>query len=317
VDVIHIRVVGPPDRTDPVVAALAGDVCVTNLVLHRAAAPDRMADVIECDVVAGAANTVFATLRDLQVHRRGALLADPVELVMSDHVDATAARLPRRLSQAPIWAAVEGRIDADARATPSFYLFLVIAGVIGAVGLLTNSQILIVAAMILGPEYGAITGVALALDRRAVRPVGRGLLALAAGFSLAAVAALAFTALARGLGLIPIAFTRGVRPVSHLIDTPNFYSVVVAVLAGIAGVVALTHVRSSALLGVFVSVTTIPAAADIGVALAAGTRGEAVGSLLQLLLNIALLIIVGFVTLRMQRAIWGRIIHRAERRRHG
>ncbi|GIF98148.1 membrane protein [Catellatospora citrea] len=315
--VIHLRVASPPERTEQVLALLARDACVVYIVVHRGVLHPA-GDVIECDVLAGAANDVLARLRELQVHRHGSLMVDPVDLVMSDRADAAAAALRGPLARAPVWAEVEARIDADATYTPSFYLYLVIAGVIGAIGLLTNSQILIVAAMILCPDYGAIIGVALGVDRRDGRPVRRGLAALTVGFGLAVVAAYAFTMLVRALGLVPTAFTLGLRPVTHLIDTPNFYSVVVAVLAGIAGVVALTHTRTSTLLGVFVSVTTIPAAADIGVALAAGSAAEARGSLLQLLLNIALLIVVGFVTLRAQRALWGRISRRAlaHQRRH-
>ncbi|GAA1363960.1 DUF389 domain-containing protein [Catellatospora chokoriensis] len=315
--VIHLRVASPPERTERVLALLAGDGCVVDVLVHRGVLQPA-GDVIECDVLAGAANGVLARLRELQVHLHGSLMADPVDLVMSDRVDAAAAGLRGPLARAPVWAEVEARIDADATYTPSFYLYLVIAGVIGAIGLLTNSQILIVAAMILCPDYGAIIAVALGVDRRDRHPIRRGLAALTVGFGLAVVAAYAFTMLVRALGLVPTAFTLGLRPVSHLIDTPNFYSVVVAVLAGVAGVVALTHTRTSTLLGVFVSVTTIPAAADIGVALAAASPAEARGSLLQLLLNITLLIVVGFATLRAQRALWGRVSRRAlaHRRRH-
>ncbi|WP_230686320.1 DUF389 domain-containing protein [Catellatospora vulcania] len=315
---IHLRVASPPEQTDQVLALLAGDGGVVDVVVHRGALHPA-GDAIECDVLAGAANDVLARLRELRVHQHGSLMVDPVELTMSDRVDAAAVGLRGPLARAPVWAEVEARIVGDATATPSFYLYLVIAGVIGAVGLLTNSEILIVAAMILGPEYGPITGVALGIDRRSWLPIRQGLAALAVGFSLAVLAAYAFTMLVRALGLVPTAFTLGVRPVSHLIDTPNFYSVVVAVLAGIAGVVALTHTRTSTLLGVFVSVTTIPAAADIGVALAASSPAQARGSLWQLLLNITLLIVVGFATLRAQRALWGRISRRVLTRRsaHG
>ncbi|MEV0460216.1 DUF389 domain-containing protein [Catellatospora methionotrophica] len=312
---IHLRVASPPERTDQVLALLAGDANVVDLVVHRGALHPA-GDAIECDVLAGAANELLARLRELRVHRHGSLMVDPVDLALSDRADAAAAALHGPLARAPIWAEVEARIARDATYSPSFYLYLVIAGVIGAVGLLTNSQILIVAAMILGPEYGAITGVALGVDRRDWRPIRQGLAALTAGFALAIAAAYAFTMLVRALGMVPQAFSLGVRPVSHLIDTPNFYSVVVAVLAGIAGVVALTHTRTSTLLGVFVSVTTIPAAADVGVGLAAASPVQARGSLLQLLLNIALLIIVGFATLRTLRAIWGRISRRAAARWH-
>jgi uncharacterized membrane protein len=94
--------------------------------------------------------------------------------------------------------------------------------------------------------------------------------------------------------------------VSNLIDTPNGYSFLVALLAGVVGVVSVTESRSSTLIGVFISVTTIPAASDIGVSLAYGSGSEAWGSTLQLLLNIAVLTGVAVVGLPAQRAIWRR-----------
>jgi hypothetical protein len=75
------------------------------------------------------------------------------------------------------------------------------------------------------------------------------------------------------------------------------------VLAGIVGVVSLTEARASALIGVFISVTTIPAA-DVGLSLAYSSWSEARGSALQLLLNVVLLIAVGAAVLRVQRIIW-------------
>ena len=90
---------------------------------------------------------------------------------------------------------------------------------------------------------------------------------------------------------------------SSLIDKPNLFSLVVAVLAGTAGVVSLTESRTGALIGVFISVTTIPAAADIGVSVAFGSWNEAWGSLLQLLLNVAVLIAVGALGLSLQRSL--------------
>jgi len=130
---------------------------------------------------------------------------------------------------------------------------------------------------------------------------------LTVGFVLAVVGAFAFALLVRVLGLEPTAFRIGIRPVTNLIDTPNLYSLVVAVLAGVVGIVSLTHARSSTLLGVFISVTTIPAASDIGVASAFGSWSEARGSLLQLLLNIVVLIVVGLLTLKFVRLLWRRI----------
>ncbi|WP_432191047.1 hypothetical protein [Streptomyces sp. bgisy027] len=55
------------------------------------------------------------------------------------------------------------------------------------------------------------------------------------------------------------------------------------------------------------SVTTIPAAAGIGVSLASSDWDQARGSLAQLLLDMALLIVVGVLTLRFHRFIRRRI----------
>ena len=103
----------------------------------------------------------------------------------------------------------------------------------------------------------------------------------------------------------------GVRPVSNLIDTPNWFSFIVALLAGVVGVVSLTEARSATLIGVFISVTTIPAASDTGVSLAFGNTSEAWGSVLQLLLNVTVLTAVAVAGLPIQRAIWQRAARRA------
>jgi uncharacterized membrane protein len=69
-------------------------------------------------------------------------------------------------------------------------------------------------------------------------------------------------------------------------------------------VVSLTEARAAALIGVFISVTTIPAAADTGLSIAYSNWAEARGSALQLLLNVTVLIAIGALGLRPQRVIW-------------
>jgi uncharacterized hydrophobic protein (TIGR00271 family) len=140
-------------------------------------------------------------------------------------------------------------------------------------------------------------------DRAAIRG---GLLALVTGFAMAVLVTMAFGLAIRGTGQTPQAYEAGVRPVSALINSPNLFSAIVAMLAGIVGVVSLTESRANALIGVFISVTTIPAAADMGLSAAYGSWAEARGSTLQLLLNVVLLIAVGAAGLRLQRTFWRR-----------
>ena len=214
----------------------------------------------------------------------------------------------------PVWSEIAARIKLDATFPPSWFILMIIAGLIGAVGILTNSQILIVGAMVVGPEYGAIMGLAFAVTRRDSSSGMRCVAALVVGFTTAIIAALLLGLLVRGIGNEPQAYELGVRPVSNLINDVNWFSFMVATLAGVVGVVSLTEARASTLIGVFISVTTIPAASDVGVSLAFGSWSEARGSFLQLLMNVAVLAAVAMIGLPTQRALWRRISLRAAAR---
>ncbi|MEV7653156.1 DUF389 domain-containing protein [Streptomyces anulatus] len=314
-DLIHIRAVSPPDLTDEVVGLLSDDPCVLNLVVGRDAAHRPDGDTVACDVLTGAANDVLRRLLDVHLDRRGTLVIEPVDMAFPGRASEEGRRELGPLSRAPVWEQVEARIRSGGRYPPSFYLYLVVAGLIGSVGIVTNSQILIVAAMVVGPEYGAIVSVALGIDQGHRAMVRGGLAALGTGFLLTIVLTFLFALLIRGFGLQSDAFDLGLRPVSNLINTPNFFSVAVATLAGIVGIVSLTEARSSALLGVFISVTTIPAAADIAVSTAFTSWSDVLGSAIQLVVNILVLIVVGTAALKAQRAIWRRVGLRHDRRR--
>jgi uncharacterized hydrophobic protein (TIGR00271 family) len=301
---LHIRVVSPPELTDRLVGRLSADPGVVNLVVMRAAAVQPAGDAVQFDVLRGAANSVLEQLGLLGLHRDSSVIVETVDAALADPASHPAWRDSYHGERAPVWQLVEARIRADGTYAPSFFALLIFAALIGACGILTNSQTLIVGAMVVGPEYSAIISVALGIDRRDGHAIGRGLLALLVGFLIAIAVTLVFALCVRWSGHTPKLYLAGLRPVSDLINSPNLFSVVVAVVAGIVGVVSLTLAKTGALIGVFISITTIPAAADIAVSLAYRSWSEAGGSALQLLLNAGLLIIVGALALRGQRLIW-------------
>ena len=313
---LHVRVVSPSDVTAELVAVLVADAGVLNLTVLPASVRNPDGDAVLFDVVQGRANEVIGRLRQLQLDRRGSIALEPVATSISAADQAGAGR-SRFDDFAPVWEEVDARIRADGRFPPSWYGLLVIAGLIAAVGLLTNSQILIVGAMVVGPEYGAIVALAYGAVRGDSALALNSAVALTAGFALAVAGALLLALTVRAAGLEPKAFALGVRPVSHLINTPDWFSVIVAVLAGIVGVISLTEVRASTLIGVFISVTTIPAAADIGVSSAFGSGQEALGSAAQLVLNVTLLAAVAAVGIPAQRALWRHLTGARRARRTG
>jgi uncharacterized hydrophobic protein (TIGR00271 family) len=301
---LHVRVVSPAALTESLTDRLATAPGVHNVVLRAGAARRPPGDAVEFDVRDAAANPVLAALRELGLDRDGVICVEQVDATLTSLASPTLDHGALRQEKAPVWEMVEAVIRQGEAYAPSFYVLLAIAGLIGAVGILTNSQILIVGAMVVGPEYNAIMGVALGITKRVRAEVRDGLLALGGGFLAAIALTLLFGLAVRASGKTPAPYLQGVRPVADLINTPNIFSVIVAVLAGLVGVVSLTEARANALIGVFISVTTIPAAASVGISIAYASWSEAEGSMLQLLLNVVLLIVVGAAGLRTQRAIW-------------
>jgi uncharacterized membrane protein len=114
---------------------------------------------------------------------------------------------------------------------------------------IVNSPVLIVAAMVVGPEYNAIIGVASGISKRDKGAIRDGLFALLWGFLAAMIVTALFGLAVRESGKTPAAFLAGIRPVADLINKPDVFSVIVAVLAGIVGVVSLTESRANALIG--------------------------------------------------------------------
>ena len=300
----HMRVVSPPDLTDPLVDVLVAHSGVANVVVLRGSARRPDGDAVQFDVLTSSANSVLRQLQAIQDDRHCSIAIENVDAAIGETADPAAGHGLVERDIAPVWDVVEAKIRSEAVYAPSFFILLAIAGLIGAVGILTNSQILIVGAMVVGPEYNAIMAVALGTDKRDKDPVLRGLVALVAGFSAAIVVTFLFGLTIRWSGHTPEAYLLGLRPVSHLINSPDLFSVVVAVLAGIVGVVSLTESRAGALIGVFISITTIPAASDMGLSMAYASWTQARGSTFQLLLNVTLLIVMGALVLRVQRIIW-------------
>ena len=162
---IHIRLVSPPDITAALVDRLASNAGVFDLIVLEGVARNPDGDAVQFDVINAVANGVLQDLRLRGVAERGSIVIEDVGAALSDRATAAEARAPRALSLSPVWEQAEARIRSGGRYPPSWFGLLAIAGLIAAVGIFTNSQILVVGAMVVGPEYAAIISVSLGINK--------------------------------------------------------------------------------------------------------------------------------------------------------
>ncbi|MGL5828288.1 MAG: DUF389 domain-containing protein, partial [Angustibacter sp.] len=186
---------------------------------------------------------------------------------------------------------------------------------IASIAVVLDSAILVVGAMVVGPEFGAVVAIAAGLVLGNPRLSLRGLRLLLAGFGVAILVTAALALLARSAAWIDPTSITAERPLTGFIWKPDRWSLVVALLAGIAGTLSLTAGRSNALVGVFISVTTVPAAGNVALGLALWVPSEILGSVSQLLINLAGMTAAGALTLLAQRALWRLVGHRHRGRR--
>ena len=169
--------------------------------------------------------------------------------------------------------------------------------------------------MVVGPEFGPLAGVCVAVVQRRGKLARRSGLALVVGFALAITATVLATLAFDGADIVPDDFDTADHALAASISSPDAFAFIVAACAGAAGMLSLSTAKSGALIGVLISVTTIPAAANLGIAIAYEDWDTAAGSAGQLGVNLLAILIAGTLTLYIQRLLYLR--RKRRRLQHG
>lgn len=297
---LHLRVISPPDRTPAVRDLLLGTVGATHVSVFAGVAVQPAGDVVEADVTRESVDAVLGALCDLGVDRTGGITLEMIDTTLSDAADVAEEAAPGDPMDAVIWDEVVERTGEESRLSMSYQLFLTIACLLAAIGVITNSPVTVVGAMVLGPEFGPLAAVAVGtvLHRRDL--VRRGALALAVGFPLAMAVTAGAAVLFDATGLLTTASLDDLDQVDFIYEVGPF-SLIIALLAGAAGMLALTSAKSASLVGVFISVTTVPAAAFASVALVEGRFAQAAESAGQLVVNLVGIVVAAVAVLLVSR----------------
>jgi uncharacterized hydrophobic protein (TIGR00271 family) len=287
--VLQLRVYGEPAAMAAVAERLDALPGMRHVRLAESAS--RGTALVTVDVRAEAADRALTTLDALGV------AADDIALVRLDTIGPGAAAGD---VTGLVWADVLGQARARARAGARYVILMAAAGVIAGLAVVNDSSTLIVGAMAISPDLLPVTAACTGIVFGRRRLFVRGLAALVAGLAVSGAVAAVVAAFLDGFGLMPAGFS--LHEYSAAQTHVNTTTILVAVTAGVAGMLAV-ETRASAAVGVAISVTTIPAAAFLGVALGIGELRNSLSALAVLGVNIAMMLIGGSATLALQRAL--------------
>ncbi|WP_216589665.1 DUF389 domain-containing protein [Streptomyces brasiliscabiei] len=303
---LHLRLISPSEKTDEVVRLIEGTVGTTHLVVLPGTARNPAGDVVMCDVAREAGDELIAALRASGLDETGSIAVENIDLSLSKRADKAEKEAPGEGADAVLWEHLTDATHEESTLSLTYIAFITLATMIAACGVVLDNAVLIVGAMAVGPEFGPLAGISTSIVQRHPRLAVRSLVALLVGFAVAMAVTVGFSLFMDALGYFTEAKLEADRPNTAFVYAPDAFSFIVAVLAGIAGTLSLTSAKSGALVGVAISVTTVPAAANAAVALAYGDTNQTIGSTNQLLLNLLGIVLAGTLTLLLQKWLWSK-----------
>jgi uncharacterized hydrophobic protein (TIGR00271 family) len=303
---LHVEIASPSGTTRALMDVLAADPYVTAVSLSAGVLQRPEGDAISFDVPRESAQSVLDRIFATGVHQTGTVRVHPVPTWVSRPAFDAMVAAPGAGADAMVWPEVAQRAYTDSELTWTYLAFMVMATCLAGIAIPLDSQILVIGAMVLGPEFGAIAALGVALVRRRRSLLRQAVRTLVVGFAVGIGATTLAALLVHGLGWVDLSDLSRERPGTAFIYSPDQWSFIVALIAGVAGVLSLTSAKTGGLAGVFISVTTIPAAANVALAFALGDWLEMRGSATQLLLNITGMALAGWATLALQDTLVGR-----------
>ena len=184
-DLIHLQVVAPVSMRAAVTDYVEGLPAACNVVVLAGAARQPHGDVLTFDLPREAINEVIDRLEALGVAEHGSITLFHTELTLSRHAERAHEHAPGDPDHTVIWDRVAENLRTSAVPTFAYLSFFVIAAVIAAAGILTDSPILIVGAMVVGPEYAPLASISYGLFHRDGGLIVRGASTLLLGTLLA------------------------------------------------------------------------------------------------------------------------------------
>ena len=289
---LRLRLAIEENRANDLASALEGTGGVHQIV-SMSREPTGAGVVLEADLLPAVADQVMDLIQQWEI-------ADGSYLITRQEVIApTPIHGPITGGNEFAWIEVMGEARANARPLGRYLALMAVAGLLGAVGVITDNPILVVGAMAVSPDLLPICAACVGLVAGRARLVRRALVTLLLGILITWAVAAAVAWSLQAVGILTGDFQVHDSALHGLAHT-DYSTILVALAAGVAAMLSF-ETRAAAAVGVAISVTTIPASAFFGVSIGLGEVSLSWGAAGVLGVNVGLLLLSGTATLAVQR----------------
>ncbi|MGB3291646.1 MAG: DUF389 domain-containing protein [Phormidesmis sp.] len=185
----------------------------------------------------------------------------------------------------------------------AYILLMATAGVLSAIALLTNSVPVLIGSMVIAPALPPLALISFSVVNRQPKLALEGTISAILGLSISMAAALVVTWLLNVTHVLPEETSLIDRALLQERVSPGWYSVVTAIAAGVAGMVALVERKTDTLVGVVAALALVPAGVAGAIAFLSHDPVRGWGGIELLGINVTLIVVSGVITLLIFHAV--------------
>lgn len=269
-----IRVCVPSDLTEPLMTDLRRADGLVSVTLQRGASLQPPGDAINIDVTNTGLEEALEILVRHHVGKCGSVsTSEPLSLVSS----SGQPEIDQETNEAS-WPEMASHFRRTCNISSNYLLAMLLAGIVAAGGLWTDTVHIVVGAMVIAPGFEPILRVPFGLMAREREAWSQGLLSTAAGYAAMIAGAAAGLLLMSYIDPSELGLEerRWIGYWSRI--TPP--AIAVALAAGAAGAAIIAAHRSVLTAGVMIALALVPSASMVGMSLASGDlalAGESLG----------------------------------------
>ena len=296
-----IELTVPPSSTDALIHKLQKSDHLVSLSVHRGASIKPPGDVIVVHALNRDADRVMSLAHEARSEGQVSVTTHELTSI----VDPEHERAVSKDVDEALWEEAETSLRHQGRPTSNYLALMALGGAVAATGFMVSGSsqtISLIAASIIAPGFEPLAKVPMGLALRRWAVVGRGLWSASIGYlALAIGAALAF-ALLRLTGVATVEEFLGNSETKVLADL-TVREVLLSSLGALAGMIMIVAYRRSVIAGPLIVLAIIPAAAMVGIALAAGRPDMAYQGIERFVLDIAIIVFWGTLVVSLKQAL--------------